>query len=317
MAATTGNPAQLAAALGQGGDSEVGHLTPGEIIVPLPVQKAHPELVQALAKALQEMGVNPGQYSVGGPDDAINPETGMPQFDAEDSAGDNMSSGGGYGGETAGDHSSGAAEGGGSGSFSNDSGQPAGATNNWGPQNPDALGNSQYGFGLGSYNPDGSFQVGSPGNGFGFGSFGGFGSWGRPGYTDFSKINATPTYEGSWGFAPGTTRGLATDEDRTKSLSESMNSMHGNGFMGSMGRGLEGMFGISRNLEAVPGDEGRFGVGRDWNPGSLAGLAAPGIGGMVAGALGKEAYSALGGKNVSLGVSDPLGGPTTGRMAQR
>lgn len=86
-----GNPAQLAAALGQGGDSEVGHLTPGEIVVPLPVQKAHPELVQALAKALQDMGMNPGQYSVGGDDDQVNPETGMPQYDAEDSAGNNMS----------------------------------------------------------------------------------------------------------------------------------------------------------------------------------------------------------------------------------
>lgn len=301
MAATTGNPAQLAAALGQGGDSEVGHLTPGEIIVPLPVQKAHPDLVQALAKALQDMGMNPGQYSVGGDDDAINPETGMPQYDAEDSAGNNMSDnsnpgGGGPGGNN---------EGGSDGSY----GGLGPSDGSWGPQNPDANGNSQYG---GNY-VDGRVQVGD--GGFGFGGFG-FGSPNTE-HIDFRNVASTPAFTSDWGFAPSSPTGLASDKNRMNSLGDSMNSLHGGGFMGSIGRGLEGMFGIERNLGAVPGDEGRFGVGRSWNPGSLAGLAAPGIGGMVAGSLGKAAYSALGGKNVSMGVSDPLGGPTTGRMAQR
>lgn len=91
------NPQQLAAALGRNGDTETGHLTPQEIVVPVPVQQANPELIAMLLKAIQEEGGDPGQYVVGGTDDSVNPATGMPEYAwNEESQVDDGTSGGGY-----------------------------------------------------------------------------------------------------------------------------------------------------------------------------------------------------------------------------
>lgn len=71
---------------GRGGDKTIGHLTPGEIVIPKSAQT--PDL---LAHAKQTLGPRFGRYQVGGKDDSVNPKTGAKEFDDEDSAGNNMS----------------------------------------------------------------------------------------------------------------------------------------------------------------------------------------------------------------------------------
>ncbi len=71
---------RLSAAARQGrfGDTRLGHLTPGEIVVPRNVLSD--ELRAKLAQAFIEAGAEPGRYIVGGPDDSINPATGQPEY---------------------------------------------------------------------------------------------------------------------------------------------------------------------------------------------------------------------------------------------
>ena len=77
---------------GRGGDTTIGHLTPGEVIIPAEVMSAVPGLSQMVSQAFQAAGTDIGQYTVGGPDDSMNPETGMPEY-AYDPEADAMSSG--------------------------------------------------------------------------------------------------------------------------------------------------------------------------------------------------------------------------------
>jgi hypothetical protein len=71
---------------GRGGDKTIGHLTPGEIVLPKSAQT--PEL---LAHAKQTLGQRFGRYQVGGKDDSVNPKTGAKEFDDEDGS-DNVGS---------------------------------------------------------------------------------------------------------------------------------------------------------------------------------------------------------------------------------
>lgn len=71
-------PAQLAAQ-GQGQDSLVAHLTPGELVVPKQVQT--PQVLAVLNQAFQQAGANPMQFQAGNPANQHNPQTGMPMFD--------------------------------------------------------------------------------------------------------------------------------------------------------------------------------------------------------------------------------------------
>lgn len=89
---------------GRGGDKTIGHLTPGEIVIPKSAQT--PDL---LAHAKQTLGHRFGRYQVGGKDDSVNPKTGAKEFDDEDSAGNNMSDNNniGGGGPDAGNYSGG------------------------------------------------------------------------------------------------------------------------------------------------------------------------------------------------------------------
>ena len=63
---------------GRGGDQIVGHLTPGEIVIP--VEMLDEELMEILDEFFAENGLPMGQYTVGHEENSINPETGMPEF---------------------------------------------------------------------------------------------------------------------------------------------------------------------------------------------------------------------------------------------
>lgn len=100
--------AEALAGQGRRGDDQIGHLTTDEVVLPLPMMQKFPELLQAFLDAAQKMGVDPGRFVVGGGDDSINPDTGMPEFGLDsgsygnDGAGpgadDNTGDTGGYGG---------------------------------------------------------------------------------------------------------------------------------------------------------------------------------------------------------------------------
>ena len=247
-------PPPQAADMGRSGDTTVGHLTPGEVVVPVDLQT--PQLMAALMEAL---GPDFGRYQVGGDDDSINPQTGMPEFGYDDGGygSENEGTGGfgGYSGDGGGDRASGANTGG-FGSAGGNYGPSEGAS--WGPSNPDAQGTSQYGSSV-------------------FGSM--FGEEGDS--TRFSGYRTLPDWQ----------RDLSTPERR--GVFNSFESAKGGGFMGSLGRFGEGLFGVSRKAAYDP-DEQAWGVQRDWNPGVLAGLAFPGIGGVIASQLAQRAYDATG-----------------------
>lgn len=62
---------------GRGGDSVMGHLTPGEVVIPVDMaQKMMPQLQKAFAA----MDYDITQYIVGHPNNSINPETGCAEF---------------------------------------------------------------------------------------------------------------------------------------------------------------------------------------------------------------------------------------------
>ena len=63
---------------GRGGDQIVGHLTPGEIVIPTDILDE--ELTEILDEFFAENGISMAQYTVGHEENSINPETGMPEF---------------------------------------------------------------------------------------------------------------------------------------------------------------------------------------------------------------------------------------------
>lgn len=218
-------PPPQAADMGRNGDTTVGHLTPGEVVVPVDLQT--PQLMAALMEAL---GPDFGRYQVGGDDDSINPQTGMPEFGYDD---------GGYGSESNPGGGVSGADTGGFGSAGGDYGPGEG--NSWGPSNPDAQGNSQYGSNVfGSlFNSDPNRSYALPAN---------------------QQLNDTPTQ---------------------RQINNAMESVHGGGFMGSLGRGLEGLFGGTRSFAAMP--DGQYGVRHSINPGAGLGMALGGLPGLAVG----------------------------------
>jgi len=62
---------------GKNGDEVMGHLTPGEVVLPVPlVEKLGPEI----RKAFEAMNLDMDQYTVGHKNNSINEETGCPEF---------------------------------------------------------------------------------------------------------------------------------------------------------------------------------------------------------------------------------------------
>ena len=87
---------QRLAAAGRRGDTTLGHLTPGEQIVPLPVLRA-PGVESGLDAAFRRVGLDRGRYRVGGWDDRRNPRTGLREYAVGDPDADGPSGTGGAG----------------------------------------------------------------------------------------------------------------------------------------------------------------------------------------------------------------------------
>ena len=79
------NAARMASK-GRNGDTTVGHLTPGEIVIPREVIDNQPQLMAAIIKAFNKYGENMQQpvdwrrYVVGDDEGPTNPETGAEEF---------------------------------------------------------------------------------------------------------------------------------------------------------------------------------------------------------------------------------------------
>ena len=111
--------AQKLAAKGRGGDTEVAHLTRGEVVMPAMVlAQMNPTAVSA---AFQRAGLDMGRYTVGGDDDSRNPATGMREYWVGGADGD-FGGDPGYGG--GGDADDGGGEGGSLGIGDVPAGQP-------------------------------------------------------------------------------------------------------------------------------------------------------------------------------------------------
>ena len=78
------SPVQRLAAAGRGGDTAVGHVPPGAVI--LPPRLRTPAVAAVLRDAFRDRGLEMGPLTVGGGDDAMHPETGAPDFDPDDAA---------------------------------------------------------------------------------------------------------------------------------------------------------------------------------------------------------------------------------------
>ena len=108
------HPRKLAE-MGRGGDTEVGHLTEGEVVVP-PELAGNSDVRAHLLEAFERAGIDIGRYTVGGEDDSRNPRTGMREYrgrgaenegDDRGAGGGGPGSGGGGGGGGEGGYSSG------------------------------------------------------------------------------------------------------------------------------------------------------------------------------------------------------------------
>ena len=66
------------AAQGRGGDTEIAHVTPGEIVLPQPLQT--PAVLDALREAAMRANIPLEQLRVGSGHNSINPQTGQPEF---------------------------------------------------------------------------------------------------------------------------------------------------------------------------------------------------------------------------------------------
>jgi len=64
---------------GRSTDNVVGHLTVGEIVIPVQLAEI-PEVKKAIKAIFQEYGVSLNEFTVGNSENKINPETGYPEF---------------------------------------------------------------------------------------------------------------------------------------------------------------------------------------------------------------------------------------------
>lgn len=70
--------AGMLARMGTGRDTQLAHVTPGEVVVPQAVAASQPQLMNQIANATQAQGGNPNHLMVGS--GQINPNTGIQQF---------------------------------------------------------------------------------------------------------------------------------------------------------------------------------------------------------------------------------------------
>ena len=72
------NMQSFAEQTGRGGDSILGHLTPGEIVIPIDAQTE--TLLMAIKSAFEENGINPREFVVGDAENKTNSQTGNPEY---------------------------------------------------------------------------------------------------------------------------------------------------------------------------------------------------------------------------------------------
>ncbi|MDX2142991.1 MAG: lysozyme [Rhodospirillaceae bacterium] len=73
--------AKLLALQGRRGDTEVVHVTPGEVVVPRNMQT--PAVMRTLAAEAARAGIDPRRYTVGHPANSVNPWTGAGEFQSD------------------------------------------------------------------------------------------------------------------------------------------------------------------------------------------------------------------------------------------
>ena len=64
---------------GRGGDTNMGHLTPGEIVLPVEIVSAR-GTVKKLTEMFESAGLDINEYTVGNEKNKMNPDTGYPEF---------------------------------------------------------------------------------------------------------------------------------------------------------------------------------------------------------------------------------------------
>lgn len=72
-------PRNALARFGRGGDTQMAHVTPGEIVVPPPVAR-QPGVRNQLYQGFRDAGMEPGQFVVGTGRNNLNPRTGRREF---------------------------------------------------------------------------------------------------------------------------------------------------------------------------------------------------------------------------------------------
>ena len=166
---------KVAAGMGKGRDKYIGHLAHGEVVLPIPFQRAYPGLILDLKRAFERAGLDFNRYIVGHDHNRINESTGIPMFEGDGDGASDGASGGGAGmgpeGGDMGGYGSGAAAGssgsGASGSGASGSGASGGASSGagMGPEGGDMAG---YG-GDAAAGSSGSYGGGGMGGGSGDG----------------------------------------------------------------------------------------------------------------------------------------------------
>jgi hypothetical protein len=71
---------QNMAQMGRFGDTRMAHVSPGEMVVPREVLNRQPNLQRGIMGAIAQEGMDPRRYTVGAPQNSINPMTGQPEY---------------------------------------------------------------------------------------------------------------------------------------------------------------------------------------------------------------------------------------------
>ena len=75
---------QIGEEFGRNGDTVLGHLTEGEIVIPVPVLEKNPAIKKAVASVFNNHNLEMGRFIVGDELNVINPDTGQPEFGLSD-----------------------------------------------------------------------------------------------------------------------------------------------------------------------------------------------------------------------------------------
>ena len=71
---------QNMAQMGRFGDTSMAHVSPGEMVVPKEILNRQPNLQRGIMGAIAQEGMDPRRYTVGAPQNSINPMTGQPEY---------------------------------------------------------------------------------------------------------------------------------------------------------------------------------------------------------------------------------------------